>query len=134
MELRAVIALVDFDDILRACEEALEKGQGRNFTQSVDLAINLRDLDMSDPKNRIDEEIVLPRGRGKEIRVGVFASGEMATKSKGVADVVISPEEIEDLADDKAEARELAKNTHFFLAEAPLMPTIGRTLGVVLGP
>lgn len=129
-----MIALVDFEDIVDAVGTALDQGTGRNFTQSVDMAINLRDLDLSDPKNRIDQEVVLPRGRGKEVRVGIFASGEMATKARDVADIVIQPEEIEDLADDKTEARSLAKEMDFFLAEAPMMPTIGRTLGVVLGP
>jgi large subunit ribosomal protein L1 len=129
-----VIDLVDFDDILQSVEEALEKGKGRNFTQSVELAINLRDLDMSDPNNRVDQEVLLPNGRGKEVKVGLFCSGEMATKSRDVADVVIQPEEIEELAEDKSQARSLAQEMNFFLAEAPLMPTIGRTLGVVLGP
>lgn len=114
--------------------QALEEGQGRNFTQSVDLAINLRDLDLSDPENRVDTEILLPNGRGKEVRVGLFCSEEMATRSGDAADEVIQPEEIEDLADDDDKAKQLAREMDFFLAEAPLMPTIGRTLGTVLGP
>lgn len=114
--------------------QALEEGQGRNFTQSVDLAINLRDLDLSDPENRVDTEILLPNGRGKEVKVGLFCSEEMATRSGDAADEVIQPEEIEDLADDDDKAKQLAREMDFFLAEAPLMPTIGRALGTVLGP
>lgn len=129
-----VITLVDYDQIRDAVTEALENGKGRNFTQSVELAINLKDLDLSDPKKRVDADVMLPHGRGRAMRVGLFCSGEMATKSKGIADVVVTPEEIEDLADDKAKAKQLVNETSFFLAEAPLMPTIGRTLGVVLGP
>ena len=106
----------------------------RKFLESVELAINLKDIDLTNPKNRIQEEIILPNGRGKPIKVGVFGSSEMAVKAKGVADVIVQPEEIETLATDKAKARKFARDGDFFLAEAPLMPTIGKRLGVVLGP
>jgi large subunit ribosomal protein L1 len=106
----------------------------RKFLESVELAINLKDIDLTNPKNRLQEEIILPNGRGKQVKVGVFGSSEMAVKAKGVADVVVQPEEIEALASDKAKARKFARQGDFFLAEAPLMPTIGKRLGVVLGP
>ena len=106
----------------------------RNFVETVELAINLKDIDLSNPKNRIQEEIILPHGRGKAIRVGVFGSSEMAVKAKGVADVVVQPEEIEDLAGDKAKARKFARGSDYFVAEAPLMPTIGKRLGIILAP
>ena len=106
----------------------------RKFLESVELAINLKDIDLSNPKNRIQEEIPLPNGRGRQVRIGIFSSSEMAMKAKGVADVVIQPEELEELAKDKAKARKFARQGDFFLAEAPLMPTIGKRLGVVLAP
>lgn len=106
----------------------------RNFVESVELAINLKDIDLSNPKNRIQEEIILPNGRGKTVRVGVFGSSEMAVKAKGVADIIVQPEEIEGLATNKAQARKFVNANDFFIAEAPLMPTIGKRLGVVLGP
>src|SRR5438093_6704126 len=48
----------------------------RAFKESVEVAVNLRDVDLSVPKNRVEEDVVLPKGRGKPIRVCVFASGE----------------------------------------------------------
>ena len=106
----------------------------RNFLETVELAINLKDIDLSNPKNRIQEEVILPNGRGKVIKVGVFGGSEMAMKAKGVADVVVQPEDIETLASDKSKARKFAAQSDFFIAEAPLMPTIGKRLGVVLAP
>ena len=106
----------------------------RKLLESVELAINLKDIDLSNPKNRIQEEIPLPNGRGRQVKIGIFGSSEMAMKAKGVADVVIQPEELEELAKDKAKARKFARQGDFFLAEAPLMPTIGKRLGVVLAP
>jgi large subunit ribosomal protein L1 len=115
-------------------KEAIEKAPKRKFSESIEIAVNLRDMDMSVPGNRLNEEIILPRGRGKVQRIAVIGSGEMALKAKGVADVIIQPDEIESIADDRRGARKLVRSVDFFIAEAPLMPTVGRRLGVFLGP
>jgi large subunit ribosomal protein L1 len=119
---------------LKVVNEAVSASPQRKFNESVDLAINLKDIDLSIPKNRVDDEILLPKGRGRPIKVAVFGSGELAIKAKAVADSVITPEELDDLADDKKVAKKLANDHVFFIAEAPLMPSIGKKLGVVLGP
>ncbi len=123
-------------EILEAVEKALaeENNKKRKFVQSVDLVVNLKDVDLKKPENRIDEEIELPKGRGKEAKIAVFASGELAFKAKNVADAVITPEQIKELAEDKKKAKKLAEEYDFFVAEAPLMPTIGRALGKVFAP
>jgi len=126
--------LVEKAAILTAVKKAIEAAPGRKFGESVELAFNLKNVDLSIPKNRVDEEIQLPKGRGKTPKVAVFASGELASRAKGSADVVVQPDQIEELAGDKRRARKLANDISFFVAEAPLMPTIGRTLGTVLGP
>ncbi|HEX2021917.1 MAG TPA: 50S ribosomal protein L1 [Candidatus Thermoplasmatota archaeon] len=126
--------MVEKAAILTAVKKALEAAPQRNFGESVELAFNLKNVDLSIPKNRVDEEITLPKGRGKAPKVAIFASGELAAKAKAVADVVVQPDQIEELSGDKRRARKLANDMGFFVAEAPLMPTIGRTLGTVLGP
>src|SRR5581483_6294180 len=122
--------------ILKAVETALaqSKEQGRKFKQTVDLAINLKNIDLQIPKNRIEEEIPLPHGRGKPVKIGIFASGDLAIRARQFADVVVTPEQISELAGDKKRFKKIVNQTHYFLAEAPLMPTIGKTLGTVLGP
>lgn len=106
----------------------------RKFKQNIDIVINLKNLDLANPKNRIDEEVILPHGRGNEPKIALFASGELAIKSKKHVDLLIKPEEIEDLSKDKKKFKKIADGHDFFIAEAPLMPTIGKTLGTVLGP
>jgi len=114
-------------------KKALKNSKKRNFLESIELAINLRDVDLSDPRNRIQEEIILPKGRGKPIKVGLFGSSEMALKVKDLADLIIQPEDIEGIAEDKSKAKKMLADYEFFVAEAPLMPTIGKRLGVILG-
>jgi large subunit ribosomal protein L1 len=120
-------------DIEEAVSRALEDAPPRNFRETVDLAVNLRDIDLNDPSNRIDESIVLPQGTGQETSIVVFADGETAVRAEDVADEVLSPDDLADLGDDD-EAKDVAERTDFFLAEEALMQDIGRYLGTVLGP
>ena len=123
-----------YENVGDLVKQALSGSKERKFNESVDLAINLKNVDLSQPKNRIEEEILLPKGRGRDIKIGVFGSGELAEKAKDVADIVIGPEQLEEYADNKREARKLVSNYNFFIAEAPLMPVIGKRLGAVMGP
>lgn len=121
--------------VLDVVNKALENSKQRNFSESLDLAINLKNLDMKQPDNRFDEEIILPNGLGKPIKIAVFAKGETAILAKKAgADYVFSPEEIKELGNDKARAKALADEVNFFISETAYMPEIGKTLGQVLGP
>jgi large subunit ribosomal protein L1 len=120
--------------IVDAVSRALDDAPSRNFTETVDLAINLRDLDLNDPSNRVDESVVLPSGTGQDTQIVVFATGETAIRAEEVADKVLGPDELEDLGDDTDAAKDLAEETDFFVAEANMMQNIGRFLGTVLGP
>lgn len=111
--------------------EALAKAPERHFSETVEISVNVKDLDLSAPKNRVEDDVPLPNGRGKTVRVAVIGSPELCQKIRGVADVVVTAAELDDFAKG---AKKSVGSIDFLLAEAPLMPTIGKRLGVVLGP
>jgi large subunit ribosomal protein L1 len=112
----------------------VKKSKKRKFVQSIDLTLTLKDIDLSKPENRINEEVVLPHGRGKPNKIGVIADGEMALQAKKIADRVITKEELEDLSKEKKKAKKIAREVDFFIAQSDHMPIVGRSLGPVLGP
>ena len=127
--------IVDKDKLVKSIEEAINNAKDRKFVETVEMAVNLRNVDMKKPENRIDAVVTLPHGLGKPRKIGVFGKGETALKAKEAgADVVITPEEIDELAKNKRLGKKLANSIDFFIAEAPLMPEIGRKLGPILGP
>ncbi len=119
---------------VEAVTEALAKAPERKFPETVELSVNLKDLDLAIPKNRIEDDVPLPHGRGKPVKVAVFGSPELGQKVRSVADLVITPADLEELAKDPKAAKRLVEEVDFFLAEAPMMPAIGKRLGIVLGP
>jgi large subunit ribosomal protein L1 len=124
----------DRQKIVEAVKEAKARAKPRNFTQTVEMAVNLKDIDLKKPENRFKLEVVLPHGRGKEPKIAVIADGAVAEAAKKLGLDVISGEQLEELAKSPREARKLAKKYDFFIAAAPLMPKIGRYLGRYLGP
>ncbi len=122
------------ENITQAIQAALAAAPKRKFVESIDIAFTIKDIDLKNPTNRIKEEIRLPSGRGKEVKVAMFATGEAASKAKEAGIKVISPQEIEDLGSNKTRAKTIANQHDFFLSEVPHMGLIGRYLGTVLGP
>jgi large subunit ribosomal protein L1 len=120
---------MSFDDALATLQD---EAADRNFVQSVDLVVNLRDLDLDDPDNRFSTEINLPHSRSDETKICVI--GETITADADNADRTIDPDELDEIIDDESAAKDLAEAYDFFIAEAPLMPKIGRELGSVFGP
>ncbi|EQB74508.1 MAG: hypothetical protein AMDU4_FER2C00005G0006 [Ferroplasma sp. Type II] len=111
----------------------LKKFKKRNFEESIEVGINLKDVDMADPKNRINEEIILPAGRGRDIKVAVIASEEMRQKAKN-ADFLYSIEDLNNFSDDKRSFKKVVKGIDFFVAESTIMGNVGKNLGIILGP
>jgi large subunit ribosomal protein L1 len=121
--------------IEEAVKKVLEESKPRNFTQSVDVVITINDLDVNKPENRLDEEVLLPNGRGKDVKIAFIAEGELAYQAeKAGADLVIDKEKLEAYGKNRAEAKKIANSYDFFVAQSDLMPTVGRFLGPVLGP
>lgn len=121
------------DAIAKTVGEVKANSKKRKFVQSLDLAINL-DLDMSKPENRLNEEFPLPNERGKPVKVGVIAEGELALQAKKVADRVITKGDLEELAKNKKAAKKIVEEYDFFVAQTDLMPLVGKYLGTVMGP
>jgi large subunit ribosomal protein L1 len=118
-----------------AVKEAKAKSGGKKFNQAVDLILNITEIDMKAPGGKITEVVELPHVTAKPNKVVVVASGELAMKARHAnADKVLERGDLEALAGQKKDLRKLANDYDVFMAEAPLMSVVGRTLGPVLGP
>jgi len=122
------------ENINNAIKEAIENAPERKFVESMDIQFTIKDVDLKNPTNRIKEEVRLPSGRGRDVRIAMFAAGEAATRARDAGIHVITPPEIEELGGNKGRAKKIGNQFDFFLSEVPHMGLIGRYLGVVLGP
>lgn len=102
----------------------LRKSEKKKFDQSIDLIVNLKGLDMR--KDNITTVVTLPN-KIKDKKI----CGFLAKKSEAVK-TITQPEFIR--FKDKKELKKLVKEFDFFIAAAPLMPSVATTFGKVLGP
>lgn len=127
------------EPIEAAVTEARAKGDERKikFEQSFDVAINFRkkELDISKPENRLNQELVLPNALYPPARICAFGDGEFAENATAAgAERVISREDIPKVGEEKKTRKSLAKSYDFFIAAVDSMPLVGRYLGQALGP
>jgi large subunit ribosomal protein L1 len=127
------------ESIEAAVTEARAKGERREikFEQSFDVAVNFRkkEMDVSKPENRFNQELVLPNALYPPAKVCAFGDGEFAENATAAgAEKVISKEDIPKVGEEKKTRKSLAKSYDFFIAAVDSMPLVGRYLGQALGP
>ncbi|MBI2971192.1 MAG: 50S ribosomal protein L1 [Candidatus Aenigmarchaeota archaeon] len=101
----------------------LKEGDKRGFSQTIDLIISLKNIDLKKPENRFSKDVTLPHGRGKDVTVGVISDSIAGAIAKSAIEQM-----------DKKGIKQLAKKYEFFVCEAPLMVFVGKVLGKYLGP
>ena len=113
--------------------KAKEGSKKRKFKQSIELIINFKDIDVK-KGFAINEVIQLPK-TNSPATVCVIATGDMNQKAKAAnADTVIGKDELTKYEANKRESRKFINKHDFFLADTQIMPTVGKSLGQLLGP
>lgn len=118
-----MISKENFLKALQALRKQSEQDK-RKFDQTVDLIINLREIDLK--KTPINILANLPH-KVKEKKIAAF----LEKKSKTI-DTITKAEF--DTFKDKKKMKKLVKEYDFFIANAKLMPSIATDFGRVLGP
>lgn len=124
---------MDKQKFLEAIKKAKE-GEGKKFVQTIDLAVTLKDLDMKKQESKFSEDVILPFGRGKDLKIAVFAEGELAEKVQKAGLDLLKKSDIEELGKNKKQARKIARKYEYLMSQTDFMSLIGKTLGAVLGP
>jgi len=104
----------------------------RNFKQTFDLIISLKNMDLKKPENRIKTEVVLPKGLGKTQKVCVIADALLPYVKDIENVIVIRKDQLERMG--KKEAKRIASEAANFVAEPSLMPLVGKYMGQTLAP
>lgn len=120
------------EEVRKALESLKADSKKRNFTQTVDLIINLKDVDLKKPEEQVDIFVRLPKGRGRKVKVCAFVGPELASEAKKVFDKVVLADQFPGYTD-KRKVKKLASEFHYFVAQANIMAKVASTFGRVLG-
>lgn len=117
------------EDIKKTLEE-VKKSPKRNFSQTYDLIINLKNLVVK--QNPVDLFVTLHHSKGKKVKIAAFVDQLLSEQAKKNCDLVIKDTEFEDYKDVK-KLKKLAEEYDYFIAQANLMAKIAAVFGKVLG-
>jgi len=130
---RSLNAAIDFSVI----KKDGFKDKIRKFDESIDLVINIKDVNLNDPKNRIDKEIILSNEvivKDKP-NICVIASDEILLEAKKIGvDTLDSDGLVKLNNEEKKYKKKFAKKYEFFVVEDKMMRDVARYLARFLGP
>ena len=122
---------MDKNDVLDALDKLKMSSQKREFSQSIDLIIALKELDFKKTEQQVEMFLSLPHNNGKKIKVCALVGAELNDDAKKVFDLVIIQDDFQKY--DKKKARSLAGQYDFFIAQANIMTKVAATFGRYLG-
>ena len=137
---------IDDKELKKSLDKAIElsvikkegvKDKLRKFDESIDFIINLKDLNLNDPKQRIDRELILPNDviASEKPNACVIASDEILLQAKKLKIATLDKDGLEDLnRQEKKDKKKFVKRYDYFIVEAKLMPFLARYLARFLGP
>jgi len=125
-----------------AIEHSIIKKEGfkdkvRKFDESIDLIMNLKDINLKDPKQRIDKEIILPNNiiTKDKPNICVIASDEILLEAKNLGLETMDKDGLIKLNnEEKKYKKKFVKKYNFFVVEDKMMPNVARYLARFLGP
>lgn len=119
------------ESLIQAIEELRKPENKKNFVQSFDLIVNLKDLNLKNADDQIDFFTNLKHSSDK-VKVAALVGQELYDGAQ-VCDKVISQTEFDTYKKDKKAAKKLASEYDFFIAQADIMPKVAQAFGRVLG-
>jgi len=118
--------------------ELVKKGKEskeRKFPETVESVITFKDVDPKKTDLNINEMVYLPHPGSHKSTICFIGSGDLLLRAKNAGvEGTLEPSQLENFAGNKKEAKKLARQYDFFLADTALMPRIGKILGTSLGP
>lgn len=113
------------------------KDKVRKFNESIDLIINIKDVNLRDPKNRFDKEIILSNEviANDKPNICVIASDEILLEAKKLGVETLDSNGLLNLNnEEKKFKKKFAKKYDFFVVEDKMMRDVARYLARFLGP
>ncbi len=113
------------------------KDKVRKFDESIDFIINLKDINLKDPKTRLDKELILPNDiiTDNKPNICVIASDELLLHAKKLGADTLDGEGLTNInREEKKYKKKFVKKYEFFIVEDKLMRDVARYLARFLGP
>jgi len=126
------------NDLEKALKEVIansESKKKRKFVETVDIVVNLKNVNLKDPNRRFNNEIELPNPVDEKTTVCFFVDGDQLVQAGNLKADALSKDAMEAIGKkEKAEKRKFVHKYEYFVANTEMMKNLAKTLGKALGP
>lgn len=124
---------MDKSVVLKALKDLRASKDKKKFSQSIDMQIRLKEINIKKQDQKIDLFLVLPHSLGRKKKIIAFVDAQLGAQAKGLVDTVILKEDFPTYAKDKKAQRKLASMHDYTIAQLELMSTFAATFGKAFG-
>ena len=125
---------MDSNQIIEKIKEARELSTKRKFTQTFDLIINLQNMDLKKPTDKVDVGVTLDCPiKPKKLKIMAIIDHSISGAEE-IFDKVLYNEELSALKGDMKKIREITHGYDKFVVQMNYMPLFAQVLGRFLGP
>ena len=123
---------MDQKKVIEAIQQ-VRSAEKRKFTQSIDVILNLKEININKEEGKLDEFVILPSGRARPAKVCAFVGPELKDQAQKFCDSFVLSDDFGKW-DEPRKLRKLVREFDFFLAQANIMPLAAKAFGKYLGP
>jgi large subunit ribosomal protein L1 len=123
---------MDKESILKAIKQARQDSKKRKFSQSIDLIITAKDIDLKKTENQKDIFVAMNFAPPKKLKICALVGAEGVDAARD-CDKMISQDSFPEYERDEKKVKKLAVEYDFFIAQANIMPAVAKVCGRVLG-
>lgn len=121
-------------EILTLIKQVREGATKRKFSQTFDLVVNLKGLDMKKQEQQVDFFAVLHNSKGKKMKICALVGPELSEEATKHCDFVVNAHEFDRYSADKKMIKKLSDSYDYFIAQANIMAKVAQVFGRVFGP
>ncbi len=119
--------------VLKALKDLRASEHKTTFSQSIDMQIRLKEINIKKQDQKIDLFLVLPHSLGRKKKIIAFVDAQLGAQAKGAVDTVVLKEDFPKYAKDKKAQKKLASAHDYTIAQLELMSTFAATFGKAFG-
>lgn len=129
------LQLGDLEKSLKEVLAQSEVKKKRKFIETVDVIVNLKNVNLKDPNKRFNNEIELPNAVNENAPLCFFVEGDQLVQAGNLKVYAMNKEQMDTMGKaEKAAKRKFVNKYEYFIANTELMKLVAKNFGKLFGP
>nr|MDO8115207.1 hypothetical protein [Candidatus Sigynarchaeota archaeon] len=129
---------LQLSDIEKSLKEAIANSEAkkkRKFVETIDVVINLKNVNLKDPNKRFNAEIELPNPVEPHPSICFLVDGDQLVEASNLKVDALNKDQMDEMGKaEKAEKRKFVNKYEYFVANSEMMKLVAKNFGKVFGP